>query len=54
MKPQGSQRVLLLLFPPQKKLPPLKKKIFSEVAVLKFRKIPLDTPAVDFYFSCKE
>ena len=34
------------------KQPPTKK-LFSKVAVLKFRKIPFETPAVGFCFNCR-
>ena len=50
MKPQGSLRVLLLLCFPFRSSP---QKLFSKAAVLKLRKFSLETPAVDFCFSCR-
>ena len=50
IKRRGSLRVLLLLWFPFRSSPP---KLFSKVTVLKLRKIPLETPAVDFCFSCR-
>ena len=50
IKRRGSLRVLLLLWFPFRSSPP---KLFSKVAVLKLCKIPLETPAVDFCFSCR-
>ena len=47
LKPQGSLRALLFLCFLFISSP---KKLFSKVAVLKFRKIPLETPTVDFLF----
>ena len=49
LKQQGPLRVLLLLCFLFRSSPP---KLFSKVAVLKFRKIPFETPAVDFCFGC--
>ena len=50
LKLQGSLRVLFLLCFSFRSSPP---KLFSKLAVIKFRKLPLETPAVDFYFSCR-
>ena len=50
LKPQGSLRALLLhsfLFRSSPRI------LFLKIAVLKFRKIPWKTPAVDFCFSCR-
>ena len=50
LKPKGSLCVLLLpCFLFRSSLP----KLFSKVAVLKFCKTPLETPTVDFCFSCR-
>ena len=54
LKPQGSLRVLLILcFLLRSSPPPPPPKLFSKVAVLKFRKILLEAHGVDFCFSCR-
>ena len=50
LKPQGSLRALLLFCFLFRRSP---QKLFSKVAVLKFREIPRKTHAVDFCFSCR-
>ena len=50
LKPQGPVRTLLLLCFLFRSSPP---KLISIVAVLKFREIPGEKPAMDFCFSCR-